>query len=654
MASLPRSTRKLILLALFVLALLAQITVAQSDTALRAVGSGASLPVIEALTDDVADTTLTTEVTGTGPGMSLFCSGEADLVAASRAITTDEDLACQEAGIAYNEYLIAHAILTLVAHPETAPTCLTGTQLGTLLAPSATGTVTDWSGITAVEAEAEPTPLSVYLPPMNTLSAVLLDEFVAGAGFRSDATITEPANIVSAVAETPGSLGIVPLADVSEAEGVALIQYDSGTGCTAPTLNNVEDRLYALFQPLFVYTRSDLYDQAPAFVDSLINADTDILRAAGFSPVTPDTVELNQQIAQGEAEGGRQFSIGTTTFQIPETLAGEITVAGSGSAYTLVNRVLTPLTATQPELTITYTIEGVDAGIRRLCNGEVNMTLSERALTEEEIEACEANNVTPVTVPIGSQAVVLVGNAQDEFNQCLTTDQLLSIFGGTQTPPSNWNEVSEDFPDQPLTLFTPAISNTINDLLLKTPEGPVLPLRADTEVNVDPLYRAAATANVPGALAYMTWPEYQNVVNNDQTGIQLISVNAGSGCQQPDVESILSGDYPLAREFSVIVNQSALVDINVQSMLWSLFTEDNLFALRGSGLTDITDNILGERRDQLESLFDQALEAIVEVPQEPASDDTNAEPADDTTEADDATASPDDDAATEETETEEE
>jgi len=653
MASLPRSTRKMILLALFVLALLAQITVAQSDTALRAVGSGASLPVIEALTDDVDDISLTTEVTGTGPGISLFCSGEADFVAASRAITTDEDLACQEAGIAYNEYLIAHAILTIIAHSETAPTCLTGTQLGTLLAPSATGIVTDWSGITDDEAEAEPIPLSVYLPPTNTLPTVLLDEFVAGAGFRTDAIIAEPAEIVSTVADTAGALGIVPLADVGEAANVNLLEYDSGTGCTAPTLNNVEDRLYAMFQPLFLYTRADLYDQAPALIDSLINADADTLRAAGFSPVTPDTVELNQQIAQGEAEGGRQFSIGTTTFQIPETLAGEITVAGSGSPYTLVDRVLTPLTATQPELTITYNIEGVDAGIRRLCNGEVNLTLSERALTEEEESACEANNVTPVTVPIGSQAVVLVGNAQDDFNQCLATEQLLSIFGVTETPPTNWNEVSEDFPDQPMTLFTPAVSNTINDLLLQTPEGPVLPLRADTEVNADPLYRAAATANVPGALTYMTWPEYQNVLNNEQTNIQLISVDAGSGCAQPDAEAILSGDYPLSREFSVIANQSALVDINVQSVLWSLFTEDNLSALQSSGLTDVTGNSLGERRDQLQSLFDQSLEAVLAAPEEPATDDTGSESASDTTEGDDTSASSDeDDASAEETEAE--
>ena len=104
--------------------------------------------------------------------------------------------------------------------------------------------------------------------------------------------------------------------------------------------------------------------------------------------------------------------------------------------------------------------------------------------------------------------------------------------------------------------------------------GDNTPIRQDIEIDSDHLYRGAAVGNTEGALTYMSWGEYQAVLDNNQENIQLVEVDAGDGCVAPTEDTIQSNEYPLARTLYLAVNQQALTESAVQSYLWFTFGDD--------------------------------------------------------------------------------
>jgi hypothetical protein len=131
--------------------------------------------------------------------------------------------------------------------------------------------------------------------------------------------------------------------------------------------------------------------------------------------------------------------------------------------------------------------------------------------------------------------------------------------------------------------------------------------RLDTELNDDPLYRAAATANVEGALTYMSWPEYEDVLSNNQANIQLVAV--GSDCVLPSAETIADGSYSITRPGQLIVNQAALARTEVMSFLWYLLSDENIQYLEDAGFIGVTFADLAEARNTLQSVYTESLTA---------------------------------------------
>ncbi|NJL56460.1 hypothetical protein HC928_15745 [bacterium] len=120
---------------------------AQEPPSERVVGSGIVAPVIEALAAASNDTgeAITVDITGTANGFAAFCNGEAAATMANQPITAEQEAACVENNIPFDEYLLGHHIVTAIVNPDVSfATCLDITALRTVLAPSASGTVTDW------------------------------------------------------------------------------------------------------------------------------------------------------------------------------------------------------------------------------------------------------------------------------------------------------------------------------------------------------------------------------------------------------------------------------------------------------------------------------------------------------------------------------
>jgi phosphate transport system substrate-binding protein len=604
---------------LFLLALLTSTTIlfAQDAEPINVVGSGIANSIVESLAEANETDAITITTTGTPTGFEQLCAGEADIATSTRAISADEDAHCISNDIVYSEFLVAHTIITFVAHPTVPLSCVTTSDLNDLFTPSATGQMVDWSGYSET---ADNLPITFILPQENTVEYVLLDSLVAGDGLRRDAeTYTDINSAVSTVESTEGAIAVLPYNPAyNDADVTVLdVDYNTNTGCASPSAEAAENYTYAAAQPVLVYVNRDSLDNNDA-LNSLVAFATsgdaaEIVGDAGFVAPTEDALNQNAEVLTN-ADGGRMFSVQESSFEIPADLLGQIDIAGSANAYAVLNAAASQLNANNQQLIINVTTDGEAAGIRRLCNNEADITALQSTLADDALNACADNDINTIHVALGTQATVLVANAADSHLECLTSAQIDTIWnaGSTDTV-ADWSDIDASFDAQDMTLFSPTTPDQFSDILLSSGDGAISPVRVDTERNRDPLYRAAAVGNVEGALTYMSYTDYLRVEENEQQNIQLVAVDAGAGCTQPSESTIADGSYALARPASLLINEVSLTDISVQSYIWQLFSDQVWALMSNEGFVGINYSDLAEVRSNLEVQFSLAEAAVSEA-----------------------------------------
>jgi phosphate transport system substrate-binding protein len=601
---------------------------AQEDEAINVVGS--RLVISEILEPLVIasnlEPSINYNVAGTNSGFEDFCDGAADMMGASRPMSPAEEEVCRLNNVEFAEYLLGYDVPVVITHPDlTFVECLTTTNLNTLLAPSA-ASITNWNQ-TELE-NTEDLPLSVFLPADTSSLYNQIDDVVNGFALRGDANF--PADITASVAETPGAIGITSLERVGEDANVNIVELNTSdlNTCVEPSLETVQSLEYNLASRLLLYVNQASMDaETVTPLLSYITSDQvlDAISEAGFTPLTEELIERNQAVLAGEAEDGRQFSRDVVSFEIPGSLFGTLNVGGSTNAATYVQSITNRFSQQYSGVTFDLAIAGEQNGTQNFCDGTGAVDIliaSSENLPEEQAQRCEDNNVNVLSYPIGTRASVLVTNAESDFAQCLTTDQVITLLGAPATDElTNWSQLGDNFPDQELILVAPPPSvNNTADVLLLPEEGPVVPLRNDAaEENPDPLYRAAAVANVTGGLTFMTWVEYQAVLEGGNEGVQLVSI--GEDCITPTEESLLDDTYPYTESAFINIDEAALAGAEtgqaLQSILWFMYSDENYQGIEDAGFIGVSPTDLQDIRDGLQDLYDDIVVAEPTAPTAP-------------------------------------
>jgi phosphate transport system substrate-binding protein len=615
----PRRTGILMLLLLLLFPGASQ---AQDAGEITVVGSGIVEPVLQALIEaSEVEAAFRIDVTGTSTGFQLFCDGEADMTTATRPINSAETAACSENEIVPLELTLGHNILVFVSNPADAElnACLTGDELTTIYAPSSEGEITNWNQVLE---EGPDLTLTAYAPGDISAEYVILDALIEGDGIRADVLIEPDAqSVIEAVSETAGAIGAVRLREAQAAgDSIRILEVDAAAiqGCQVPAAVAVEDNLYPAAETLYVYVNTDRLNEAGMqdFLEFALSDEAGaVVESTGFTSLTELALQTNQDRLEA-AVSGELPVVADAGFTIPVGLTGQVNIGGAGEGIGLLQSAVDNFSQIAPGAVASLNVEGLPAGIRRLCNGEVDLVYTYRDLTAEEIANCEANNITLLTVNTGARVIVLVANANSDHLTCLTNEALTTIWSAQSTREiTDWNQVSNEFPSADMTLFAPDTGSIDTDLLLAA-SGQSLTGRIDIHLDNDPLYRAAATANVEGALTFMNWFEYQDVLANNQANIQLVAVDAGEGCIAPDLNTIRSGEYPLTRPGKLVINSSQLARPEVQSVLWLMFSDDNFRTFEINGFAGLRLSDLATIRGTLLAAFEEASAAAAEAAEE--------------------------------------
>ena len=280
---------------------------------IRADGSSTVAPLTETAAElfqeENPDTEVTVGTSGTSGGFEKFCNGETDISDASRPIEPEEEEACADGGVEYEEVQVANDALSVIVNPNNPVTCMTIDQLNS--AWDKDSTVDSWADFEDLDADVGDEELTLFGPGSDSGTYDYFTEAVNGEEgvIRTDYnSIGEDDNAaIQGVAGDEWAMAYVPFSFVTEAgETVKPLEIDDGDGCVAPSEETVQDGTYKpLGRPLFIYPSQEALQEEVTveFVRFYIDNQDQITTDATFIPMTEEQTTASEEKVETLAGG---------------------------------------------------------------------------------------------------------------------------------------------------------------------------------------------------------------------------------------------------------------------------------------------------------------------------------------------------------------
>ena len=267
-----------------------------------------------------------------------------------------------------------------------------------------------------------------------------------------------------------------------------------------------------------------------------------------------------------------------------------VNIAGSSTVY--------PITLGMGEefnietgTNVTVQSTGTGGGFELLCRGEIDINDASRPIKDSELEACEANGITPIEISVAYDALTVAVNPENDWADCMTTDELKTLWE-PDSPVTQWSDVRSDWPSETINLFGPATTSGTFDYFTETIVGEEDSSRTDYFPSEEDEVLAENVTNDPYALVYLGYAYYAE----DTERLKAVAVDSGSGCVEPSVENIENNTYtPLSRPLLIYVSDQALANNPaVRGFVETYLSPDNREIISDTGYALLDDSVYEE------------------------------------------------------------
>jgi phosphate transport system substrate-binding protein len=237
--------------------------------------------------------------------------------------------------------------------------------------------------------------------------------------------------------------------------------------------------------------------------------------------------------------------------------SGRIEVDGSSTVGPLVQAAAQRFRQEQPDVDVTVGISGTGGGFERFCAGETDISDASRPIKDdEEAPVCKENGVEYTEIQVATDALTVVVNAENDWVDCLTVDQLKKIWEPkAEGNVTSWANVDPGFPDEELLLAGPGTDSGTFDYFTDAIVGEEGASRSDYQPSENDNVIVQAVAGEKGGLGYFGFSYYEQ----NQGALKAIAIDGGNGCVEPSVQTAQNGDYsPLSRPLFIYVKNEAM------------------------------------------------------------------------------------------------
>jgi len=255
----------------------------------------------------------------------------------------------------------------------------------------------------------------------------------------------------------------------------------------------------------------------------------------------------------GRDDDGEEAGGAATTAETSD-LSGRIQADGSSTVGPLTTAAAEGFQRDNSDVQVTVGVSGTGGGFERFCRGETDLSNASRPIDEEEVALCEKNGVDHVEFQVANDALTVVVNKGNDWADCLTVDQLKTIWEpGSKV--SNWNQVDSSFPDQRLRLFGAGTDSGTFDYFTDVIVGEEGASRSDYSATENDNVTVQGVSGDEGALGYFGFSYFEE----NQATLKALEVDGGEGCVAPSVENAQNGSYaPLSRPLFIYAKTESL------------------------------------------------------------------------------------------------
>ena len=299
--------------------------------------------------------------------------------------------------------------------------------------------------------------------------------------------------------------------------------------------------------------------------------------AAGCGRKSNDAGDASAAAAEGNGLSGRIDADGSSTVQPFAALAAE------------------RFQQSNPDVQVTVGTSGTGGGFERFCASETDLANASRPIKDdEEAPICKENGVEYTDVQLATDALTVVVNRENDWVDCLTTDQLEAIWEpGSKV--TSWKDVDPSFPDEPMTLYGPGTDSGTFDYFTDEINGEEGASRSDYSPSEDDNVIVQGVSGERGALGYFGLSYYEQ----NQETLKALSIDSGQGCVAPSAETAQAGEYtPLSRPLFVYANNESLARPEVEAYVRFMLDENAAIAEEALFIP-LTDEQLAEQETKL-------------------------------------------------------
>jgi len=246
-----------------------------------------------------------------------------------------------------------------------------------------------------------------------------------------------------------------------------------------------------------------------------------------------------------------------------QPLTSTIEIDGSSTVFPITQAVAEEFQKSHPDVRVNVGISGTGGGFKRFAAGETDISDASRPIKDSEAQTAADNGVEYVEFQVAIDGLSVVVNKDNTWVDYLTVEELDMIWNPNSTVFS-WNDIREEWPDQPIHLYGPGTDSGTFDYFTEVIVGEVDASRADFTASEDDNVLVQGIAGDTYALGYFGYAYY--VENTDM--LKIVPIDSGSGPVTPSDATINAGQYtPLSRPLFIYVSKAALARAEVKSFV---------------------------------------------------------------------------------------
>jgi phosphate transport system substrate-binding protein len=236
-------------------------------------------------------------------------------------------------------------------------------------------------------------------------------------------------------------------------------------------------------------------------------------------------------------------------------LAGRVSLEGSSTLQPVSLAMTTAFGQANPGVLATVHTSGTGGGLKKLCEGAVDIAEASRPINAVETEQCKSRGIEFIELPVAFDSLTVVANPKNRYLRCLTVGELKTLWEpGAAGKITRWNQVRSAFPAEPVALYGPGTDSGTYDYFTLAIVGTEHSGRGDYVKSEDDEVLVSGIAGDVHALGYFGYAYY--LANKSR--LQAVAVDGGHGCVLPSPDTLADNSYqPLTRPLFLYVSTRA-------------------------------------------------------------------------------------------------